>query len=81
MCVLGDDPFNPFDDFFGFGGGPRQRSMRTRPGGSFFPGFGGFPPFMGGFSGFDSGLLCVCERERGSCFMGNLSVTIISVHF
>lgn len=60
--VLGDDPFDPFDDFFGFGGSRRQRGVRSRTVDSFFPGFGGFPPFGAGFSGFDSGLY-VCRAE------------------
>lgn len=56
---------DPFADFFGgdpfgndfFGGARRhQRGMsRSRTGGSFFGGFGGFPPFGGGFSSFDGG--------------------------
>ncbi|KAG7455151.1 hypothetical protein MATL_G00253550 [Megalops atlanticus] len=57
----GRDPFadffgDPFaDDFFG-GGRRHQRGVsRNRPGGSFFPGFGAFPPFGAGFSGFDAG--------------------------
>ncbi|XP_016309960.1 dnaJ homolog subfamily B member 6-like, partial [Sinocyclocheilus anshuiensis] len=61
----GQDPFaeffggDPFDNDF-FGGGRRhhhhQRGMsRSRTGGSFFGGFGGFPPFGAGFSSFDAG--------------------------
>ncbi|XP_050992347.1 dnaJ homolog subfamily B member 6a isoform X1 [Labeo rohita] len=66
----GQDPFadffarDPFNDDF-FGGGRRQhhhhhhhhqRGMsRSRTGGSFFGGFGGFPPFGAGFSSFDAG--------------------------
>ncbi|KAL7880921.1 hypothetical protein SRHO_G00031750 [Serrasalmus rhombeus] len=55
----GRDPFaeffgdDPFDDFFG--GGRRHRGMRSRTADSFFGGFGGFPSFGHGFSGFDSG--------------------------
>lgn len=47
-----DDPFNDFH----FGGSrSRQRGpSRNRMGGSVF-GFGGFPSFGAGFSGFDSG--------------------------
>ncbi|XP_016338321.1 dnaJ homolog subfamily B member 6a isoform X2 [Sinocyclocheilus anshuiensis] len=53
---FGGDPFN--DDFFG--GGRRHhhhhRGMsRSRTGGSFYGGFGGFPPFGAGFSSFDAG--------------------------
>lgn len=45
---------DPFDDFFG--GRSRQRGAhRSRMGGSLF-GFGGFPAFGPGYSGFDSGL-------------------------
>ncbi|KAL6467510.1 hypothetical protein MHYP_G00231870 [Metynnis hypsauchen] len=59
----GQDPFADFfggdlfgDDLF-FGGGRRhQRGMsRSRTGGSFFGGFGGFPSFGGGFPAFDTG--------------------------
>uniref|UniRef100_A0A8B9LKZ8 J domain-containing protein n=1 Tax=Astyanax mexicanus TaxID=7994 RepID=A0A8B9LKZ8_ASTMX len=57
----GQDPFADFfgnDDFF-FGGGRRhhqQRGMsRSRTGGSFFGGFGGFPSFGPTFSSFDAG--------------------------
>ncbi|XP_029556095.1 dnaJ homolog subfamily B member 6 isoform X2 [Salmo trutta] len=53
----GRDPFADFfadDDFFG--GGQRQRGVsRSRTGGPFFHGFGGFPPFGAGFPVFDSG--------------------------
>uniref|UniRef100_A0A3B4TUR8 DnaJ heat shock protein family (Hsp40) member B6b n=1 Tax=Seriola dumerili TaxID=41447 RepID=A0A3B4TUR8_SERDU len=56
----GRDPFaelfadDPFDDFFG-GGRSRQRgASRNRMGGPLF-GFGSFPAFGPGFSGFDSG--------------------------
>ncbi|XP_051989647.1 dnaJ homolog subfamily B member 6-like isoform X1 [Xyrauchen texanus] len=50
---FGGDPFG--DDFFG-GGRRHQRGMsRSRTGGSFFGGFGGFPPFGAGFSSFDAG--------------------------
>ncbi|XP_046879375.1 dnaJ homolog subfamily B member 6b isoform X1 [Hypomesus transpacificus] len=51
----GRDPFanffdDPFDDFFG-GGRSHQRGVsRSRTGGPFFHGFGGFPPFGAGFS-------------------------------
>ncbi|KAF5890908.1 E3 ubiquitin-protein ligase TRIM39-like isoform X1, partial [Clarias magur] len=61
-----DDPFDPFEDFFGFGGGRRQRGVRPRTGGSFFPGFGGFPPFGGGFSGFDSGFASIGPMGGGN---------------
>uniref|UniRef100_A0A673JJF0 DnaJ homolog subfamily B member 6-like n=1 Tax=Sinocyclocheilus rhinocerous TaxID=307959 RepID=A0A673JJF0_9TELE len=59
----GQDPFadffDPFNDDF-FGGGRRHhhhhRGMsRSRTGGSFYGGFGGFPPFGAGFSSFDAG--------------------------
>ncbi|XP_059357769.1 dnaJ homolog subfamily B member 6-like [Carassius carassius] len=62
---FGGDPFN--DDFFGGGRQHhhqhhhhhhhhQQRGMsRSRTGGSFFGGFGGFPPFGAGFSSFDAG--------------------------
>ncbi|XP_064201598.1 dnaJ homolog subfamily B member 6-like [Anguilla rostrata] len=62
----GRDPFaeffggggDPFEDPF-FGGGRRhhhQRGVsRNRVPGTFFPGFGGFPPFGAGFGGFDTG--------------------------
>uniref|UniRef100_A0A9J7X9P4 DnaJ heat shock protein family (Hsp40) member B6a n=2 Tax=Cyprinus carpio TaxID=7962 RepID=A0A9J7X9P4_CYPCA len=56
---FGGDPFN--DDFFGGGRQHHhhhhhQRGMsRSRTGGSFFGGFGGFPPFGAGFSSFDAG--------------------------
>ncbi|XP_010892343.1 dnaJ homolog subfamily B member 6a isoform X1 [Esox lucius] len=56
---------DPFADFFGgdpfgeefFGGGRRhQRGVsRSRTGGPFFGGFGGFPPFGAGFTAFDPG--------------------------
>ncbi|XP_071393691.1 dnaJ homolog subfamily B member 6-like [Centroberyx affinis] len=57
---------DPFADFFGgdpfgddpfFGGGRRHQSRvsRSRTGGPFFGGFGGFPPFGAGFSPFDQG--------------------------
>ncbi|KAL1006799.1 hypothetical protein UPYG_G00077260 [Umbra pygmaea] len=56
----GQDPFaeffadDPFDDFFR--GGRRHHGMsRSMTGGLFSQGFGGFPPFGAGFSGFDSG--------------------------
>ncbi|XP_051985249.1 dnaJ homolog subfamily B member 6-like isoform X1 [Xyrauchen texanus] len=50
---FGGDPFA--DDFFG-GGRRHQRDMtRSRTGGSFFGGFGGFPPFGAGFSSFNAG--------------------------
>ncbi|XP_016126497.1 dnaJ homolog subfamily B member 6-like isoform X1 [Sinocyclocheilus grahami] len=57
---FGGDPFN--DDFFG-GRRPHHhhhhqhhRGMsRSRTGGSFYGGFGGFPPFGAGFSSFDAG--------------------------
>ncbi|XP_021476345.2 dnaJ homolog subfamily B member 6 isoform X1 [Oncorhynchus mykiss] len=53
----GRDPFADFfmdDDFFG--GGQRQRGVsRSRTGGPFVHGFGGFPPFGAGFPVFDSG--------------------------
>ncbi|XP_056600006.1 dnaJ homolog subfamily B member 6a [Triplophysa dalaica] len=50
---FGGDPFG--NDFF-VGGRRHQRGMsRSRTGGSFFGGFGGFPPFGGGFSSFDAG--------------------------
>ncbi|MBN3308089.1 DNJB6 protein, partial [Amia calva] len=63
----GRDPFadffdDPFDDFFGSRRGQRGVS-RTRPGGTFFHGFGGFPPFGAGFSGFDPGK----SPQRGMC--------------
>ncbi|XP_053357298.1 dnaJ homolog subfamily B member 6b isoform X2 [Clarias gariepinus] len=64
--LFGDDPFDPFEDFFGFGGGRRQRGVRPRTGGSFFPGFGGFPPFGGGFSGFDSGFASIGPMGGGN---------------
>ncbi|XP_036373382.1 dnaJ homolog subfamily B member 6b isoform X1 [Megalops cyprinoides] len=57
----GRDPFadffadDPFDDFFGGGRRSQRGVSRSRTGGSFFGGFGGFPPFGAGFSGFDSG--------------------------
>ncbi|XP_030630185.1 dnaJ homolog subfamily B member 6a isoform X2 [Chanos chanos] len=57
----GRDPFadffggDPFDDFFG-GSQRHQRGMsRSRTGGSFFGGFGGFPPFGAGFPAFGPG--------------------------
>ncbi|XP_051554289.1 dnaJ homolog subfamily B member 6-like isoform X2 [Myxocyprinus asiaticus] len=50
---FGGDPFA--DDFFG-GGRRHQRDMsRSRTSGSFFGGFGGFPPFGAGFSSFNAG--------------------------
>ncbi|XP_060771608.1 dnaJ homolog subfamily B member 6b isoform X1 [Neoarius graeffei] len=61
-----DDPFDPFDDFFGFGGSRRQRGVRSRTVDSFFPGFGGFPPFGAGFSGFDSGFASIGPMGGGS---------------
>ncbi|TRY99664.1 hypothetical protein DNTS_027988 [Danionella cerebrum] len=52
--LFGGDPFG--DDFFGGGMRHHQRGMsRSRTGGSFFGGFGGFPHFGAGFSSFDSG--------------------------
>ncbi|KAI4891504.1 hypothetical protein NFI96_007311 [Prochilodus magdalenae] len=54
---------DPFDDFFG--GGRRQRSMRSRTVDSFFGGFGGFPPFGHGFSGFDSGFTSIGPMGGG----------------
>lgn len=53
--LLGGDPFG--NDFFGGGRRhPHQRGMsRSRTGGSFFGGFGGFPPFGAGFTSFDAG--------------------------
>ncbi|XP_053089316.1 dnaJ homolog subfamily B member 6b isoform X2 [Pangasianodon hypophthalmus] len=65
LATPGDDPFDPFDDFFGFGGSRRQRGVRSRTGGSFF-GFGGFPPFGGGFSGFDSGFASLGPMGGGN---------------
>ncbi|XP_046883944.1 dnaJ homolog subfamily B member 6a isoform X1 [Hypomesus transpacificus] len=56
---------DPFADFFGrdpfgdefFGGGRRHHRgvSRSRTGGPFFGGFGGFPPFGAGFAPFDPG--------------------------
>ncbi|XP_015232960.1 PREDICTED: dnaJ homolog subfamily B member 6 isoform X1 [Cyprinodon variegatus] len=48
--LFGDDPF---DDFFG-GRGRQRGAHRSRMGGPLF-GFGGFPAFGPGFSGFDTG--------------------------
>ncbi|KAM4533658.1 dnaJ homolog subfamily B member 6b [Odontesthes bonariensis] len=56
----GRDPFadffadDPFDDFFGSGRSRQRGASRGRMGGSLF-GFGSFPAFGPGFSGFDSG--------------------------
>uniref|UniRef100_W5N3U0 DnaJ heat shock protein family (Hsp40) member B6 n=2 Tax=Lepisosteus oculatus TaxID=7918 RepID=W5N3U0_LEPOC len=65
----GRDPFadffdDPFEDFFGSRRGQRGVS-RSRPGGSFFHGFGGFPPFGAGFSGFDSGFTSFGQMGGG----------------
>lgn len=49
LCFAED----PFEDFFGGRRGPRGN--RSRGGGSFFSGFGGFPAFGSGFSSFDTG--------------------------
>ncbi|KAL0966099.1 hypothetical protein UPYG_G00290920 [Umbra pygmaea] len=50
---FGGDPFG--DEFFG-GGRRHQRGVsRSRTGGPFFGGFGGFPPFGAGFTAFDPG--------------------------
>ena len=45
---------DPFDDFFGSGRSRQRGASRGRMGGSLF-GFGSFPAFGPGFSGFDSG--------------------------
>ncbi|XP_024230577.1 dnaJ homolog subfamily B member 6 isoform X2 [Oncorhynchus tshawytscha] len=63
----GRDPFADFfvdDDFFG--GGQRQRGVsRSRTGGPFFHGFGGFPPFGAGFPVFDSGFTSLGHMGGG----------------
>ncbi|CAB1349478.1 unnamed protein product [Coregonus sp. 'balchen'] len=67
----GRDPFADFfadDDFFG--GGHRQRGGNlSRTGGPFFHGFGGFPPFGSGFTGFDSGAL---PLQHGFTSLGHM---------
>ncbi|XP_021418717.1 dnaJ homolog subfamily B member 6b isoform X1 [Oncorhynchus mykiss] len=67
----GRDPFADFfadDDFFG--GGHRQRVVnQSRTGGSFFHGFGGFPPFGAGFPGFGSGAL---PLQHGFTSLGHM---------
>ncbi|XP_020363026.1 dnaJ homolog subfamily B member 6-like isoform X1 [Oncorhynchus kisutch] len=63
----GRDPFADFfvdDDFFG--GGQKQRGVsRSRTGGPFFHGFGGFPPFGAGFPVFDSGFTSLGHMGGG----------------
>ncbi|KAG7279990.1 hypothetical protein CRUP_034112 [Coryphaenoides rupestris] len=51
---FGGDPFAN-DPFFGGGRQHHSRVSRSRTGGPFFGGFGGFPPFGAGFSPFDPG--------------------------
>ncbi|XP_024291431.1 dnaJ homolog subfamily B member 6 [Oncorhynchus tshawytscha] len=50
---FGGDPFG--DEFFGGGRRHHRGVSRSRTGGPFFGGFGGFPPFGAGFTAFDPG--------------------------
>ena len=54
LVLPGGDPFAN-DPFFGGGRRHHSRVSRSRTGGPFFGGFGGFPPFGAGFSPFDPG--------------------------
>ncbi|XP_028288717.1 dnaJ homolog subfamily B member 6b isoform X3 [Parambassis ranga] len=66
----GRDPFgdffadDPFDDFFGGSRSHHRGPSRGRMGGPLF-GFGGFPAFGAGFSGFDSGFNSFGEMGGG----------------
>ena len=51
--MAGRDPFG--DEFFGGGRRHHRGVSRSRTGGPFFGGFGGFPPFGAGFAPFDPG--------------------------
>ncbi|XP_038819854.1 dnaJ homolog subfamily B member 6-like isoform X2 [Salvelinus namaycush] len=50
---FGGDPFG--DEFFGGGRRHHRGVSRSRTGGPFFGGFGGFPPFGAGFTAFEPG--------------------------
>lgn len=62
---------DPFDDFFGGSRSRQMGSSRTRMGGSLF-GFGGFPAFGQGFSGFDSGMYIPTNNFTSSEFISNV---------
>lgn len=72
FTFLGGDPFG--NDFFGASRRHHhhhhQRGMsRSRTGGSFFGGFGGFPPFGAGFSSFDAGqMIQICPLFISKAF-------------
>uniref|UniRef100_A0A4W3I2B5 DnaJ heat shock protein family (Hsp40) member B6 n=1 Tax=Callorhinchus milii TaxID=7868 RepID=A0A4W3I2B5_CALMI len=87
----GRDPFadffmdDPFDDFFGHRRGRHGVERSRGGGGSFFPGFGGFPAFDPGFTSFSSfgnlGTASFSSSSFGNGGMGNFRSVSTSTKF